>query len=290
MPTNNVENNSTLISNTNFYQGHFTRPPTSQNLHTSSPLLQMDNKTGRSQQLLNENVNKTADTWVKEFENTSRLNGWNKVTSLPETSDHTMMIYPKKQSYQSRKDLGEKGIAESAIDNDNNIDTYGLSSNESQLKSNVRCMSSDRVIFFQVFELPNTLVHIFHYQEEGWLLTDEFIQGFTKFQSTSYAVSLLCMLHINVQYKNIDITNDPKFINVGSTISMTMRDMVLNNSKIHLIQLKSVIEILNKLEIISKEDTNYALINDSFIQDIWFSLQLINNAYKDLKYRIERTE
>ncbi|XP_012152343.2 uncharacterized protein LOC100880736 isoform X2 [Megachile rotundata] len=276
MPTNNLDYNSTLINNTNFQEGYFSHA-TTQNLYTSSPLLQTNNKTECSQQLLSENANKVADTLVKAFENTAELNNWNKVPFLPQTSDQTM-TYPKNQSHQRTQNLDKEEVAVSPI-------------NENQLRDIVRDVSSDDLIFFQVFELPNTIIHIFHHQGEGWLLTDEFIQGFTKFESTSYAMILLYTLNIPVQYKNINIIHYPsKFINIGSTVSKTMRDMIHNKNNIHLIQLKSVIEILNKLEIISERYEDHALMNDSVIQDMWFSLQLINNAYKNLKYRVESTE
>nr|XP_012152341.1 PREDICTED: protein PF14_0175-like isoform X2 [Megachile rotundata] len=272
MPTNNLDYNSTLINNTNFQEGYFSHA-TTQNLYTSSPLLQTNNKTECSQQLLSENANIVADTLVKAFENTAELNNWNKVPFLPQTSDQTM-TYPKNQSHQRTQNLDKEEVAVSPI-------------NENQLRDIVRDVSSDDLIFFQVFELPNTIIHIFHHQGEGWLLTDEFIQGFTKFESTSYAMILLYTLNIPVQYKNINIIHYPsKFINIGRTVSKTMRDMIHNKNNIHLIQLKSVIEILNKLEIISERYEDHALMNDSVIQDMW----LINNAYKNLKYRVESTE
>ncbi|XP_034181912.2 uncharacterized protein LOC117605114 [Osmia lignaria lignaria] len=284
IPTNNLGSTSLGTNNTNFDEGYFTRPSTSHTVYTSSPRLQIHNKTECSRQLLNENANKTADMWVQSFQNTVQLKNWNKMAFLPEKSDQTM-IYPKNQLNHSMKNSDTRGATESLV----NIDctsTQSSSSKGNQLKNTVK-YTSDYVIYFQVFELSTNLVHILHYQGEGWLLTDEFVKTFTKLESTSYAVIFLYTHNIHVQYKQIERTNPlQRFIYVGRILSQTTQERIYNKNNIHLIQLKSAIDILNKLKIISIKDTRNVLASDSVFQDIW----LINNAYTYLKYCIENAK
>lgn len=148
IPTNNLGSISMGTNNTNFDEGYFTRPSTSHTVYTSSPRVQIHNKTECSQQLLSENANKTADMWVQSFQNTAQLNDWNKVSFLPEKSEQTM-IYPKNQLNHSMKNSDTRGATEPLV----NIDctsTQSSSSKGSQLKNTVKYMS-DYIIYFEIF-------------------------------------------------------------------------------------------------------------------------------------------
>lgn len=56
-------------------------------------------------------------------------------------------------------------------------------------------------------------MHIFHYQEEGYLLVDEFIEIFNETEKILDMINLLHTFNIRVQFKEIDRTkNSLQFI------------------------------------------------------------------------------
>lgn len=56
-------------------------------------------------------------------------------------------------------------------------------------------------------------MHIFHYQEEGYLLVDEFIEIFNESEKILDMINLLHTFNIRVQFKEIDRTkNSLQFI------------------------------------------------------------------------------
>lgn len=56
-------------------------------------------------------------------------------------------------------------------------------------------------------------MHIFHYQEEGYLLVDEFIEIFNETEKILDMINLLHTFNIHVQFKEIDRTkNSLQFI------------------------------------------------------------------------------
>lgn len=56
-------------------------------------------------------------------------------------------------------------------------------------------------------------MHIFHYQEDGYLLVDEFIEIFNETEKILDMINLLHTFNIRVQFKEIDRTkNSLQFI------------------------------------------------------------------------------
>lgn len=51
-------------------------------------------------------------------------------------------------------------------------------------------------------------MHIFHYQEEGYLLVDEFIEIFNETEKILDMINLLHTFNIRVQFKEIDRTKN----------------------------------------------------------------------------------
>ncbi|CAK9822005.1 hypothetical protein ANTRET_LOCUS623 [Anthophora retusa] len=148
---------------------------------------------------------------------------------------------------------------------------------------------SNYTVFFQLIELPNGIVHVFHHQEEGWLLTDEFVKMCTQFETTSNMIKLLDTLNICAHFKEIDRTkNLIKFLKSSSILTKATQDVITGTGKLHLISLKSALKVLCTLEIISRKDLNDVFIHDKFTNgSIAHKIWSIINAYKQLKEHVK---
>ncbi|XP_068970164.1 uncharacterized protein [Bombus flavifrons] len=182
------------------------------------------------------------------------------------------------------------------------VDAYNAGAKNSYLKKTEftvgkviyipKCLSSNCRMFFRAVELPKQIIHIFYYQEEGWLLVDEFIQVLTESETTIDMAKLLHAFNIYVQFKEIDRTkNSIEFIKSGSILSKATYDIINGSDKLCLIPLKSLLKVLYKLEIISYKDINNIFVHEQFVNGstkhkIW----LIINAYGEFKYYIENRQ
>ncbi|XP_076473547.1 tudor domain-containing protein 5-like isoform X4 [Bombus vancouverensis nearcticus] len=182
------------------------------------------------------------------------------------------------------------------------VDAYNVGAKNSYLKKTEftvgkviyvpKCLSANCRMFFRAVELPKQIIHIFYYQEEGWLLVDEFIQVLTESETTIDMAKLLYAFNIYVQFKEIDRTkNSIEFIKSGSILSKATYDIINGSDKLCLIPLKSLLKVLYKLEIISYKDINNIFVHEQIINGstkhkIW----LIINAYGEFKYYIENRQ
>ncbi|XP_076755948.1 uncharacterized protein LOC143426394 [Xylocopa sonorina] len=182
------------------------------------------------------------------------------------------------------------------IDDTRTKDPY-LKDNELRSVEESLCIKNHQPLttklFFQVIELPKQMIHIFHYQDEGWLLVNEFLEVFTTFETTLHLLSMLRALNIRVQFEEIDKSkNSIEFIqtnvNHNTVLLKAAYDIINGATKLHLMPLKSAVKLLHKLESISQEDLSDLIkfkkcMNDWTLHEIW----LITSAYKQLRYLIK---
>ncbi|KOC65977.1 Tudor domain-containing protein 5 [Habropoda laboriosa] len=140
---------------------------------------------------------------------------------------------------------------------------------------------SNYTIFFQSFELPNGIAHVFHYQGEGWLLADEFVKIFTEFEITLQMKNVLHILGVCADFKDIDRSKYLiKFFKSNSILPKATQDVINDTRKLRLISLKSAIQRLHILDIISQKNVTGDFIHEKFTNGsishkIWVNIRMI---------------
>ncbi|XP_073967756.1 uncharacterized protein isoform X5 [Bombus fervidus] len=282
---------SHLANNTNIDEKHLTRYSlTSHALYNSSPIMKLNEAQNGQKSVVS-----SVDVWSKLLKDTNGSNNYSKICWVSENNGEKVIC---------NKDEQENRIQNFISDDtsDFEVDAYNAGAKNSYLKKTEftvgkviyipKCLSVNCRMFFRVVELPKQIIHIFYYQEEGWLLVDEFIQVLTESETAIDMAKLLYAFNIYVQFKEIDRTkNSIEFIKSGSILSKATYDIINGSDKLCLIPLKSLLKVLYKLEIISYKDINNIFAYEQFVNGstkhkIW----LIINAYGEFKYYIENRQ
>ena len=60
----------------------------------------------------------------------------------------------------------------------------------------------------KVGKLP--AIHVFHYNNNGWICTDEFVEAFTNLRDKRILIKLIKFMKIEVQFQEIQENNHPQ--------------------------------------------------------------------------------
>ncbi|XP_033301107.1 uncharacterized protein LOC117206143 isoform X3 [Bombus bifarius] len=280
-----------LANNTNIDEKHLTRCSlTSHTLHNSSPIMELNEAHNAQKSVIS-----SVDVWSKPLKDTTESNNYSKICWVSENNEEEVICNKDQQGNRIQNFIPDDT-------SDFEVDAYNVGAKNSYLKKTEftvgkviyvpKCLSANCRMFFRAVELPKQIIHIFYYQEEGWLLVDEFIQVLTESETTIDMAKLLYAFNIYVQFKEIDRTkNSIEFIKSGSILSKATYDIINGSDKLCLIPLKSLLKVLYKLEIISYKDINNIFVHEQIINGstkhkIW----LIINAYGEFKYYIENRQ
>ncbi|XP_076293057.1 uncharacterized protein LOC143215117 isoform X2 [Lasioglossum baleicum] len=151
--------------------------------------------------------------------------------------------------------------------------------------------SLDRKVYIKLLELPKRQVHIIHYQNEGWLLIEDFVL-FTKLPNVAYMFDILRILDFPVPFVEIDRTQcSIECLESTSTYKQQTKDIMNGYNNLCLIQLKSALKLLKRLKVFSAQELNDLLSHDKFESgSIMHEIRIILCAYEQFKHCIKSRE
>ncbi|KAG7197871.1 hypothetical protein KM043_001682 [Ampulex compressa] len=148
------------------------------------------------------------------------------------------------------------------------------------------------LFIFQAIELSSRYMYIFHYQGQGWLSIDEFVEVFTDFKTSLYMIKLLNKFCVDVTINVIHRGAYPlEFSHLDRLLWDVPRDAENKINQINLIPLQSVMNILYKLKIIVHNDIRCLSMELKNKRDrIVYDVSVLTNAYEKLTKLIEERQ
>ncbi|XP_029160285.1 uncharacterized protein LOC114932280 [Nylanderia fulva] len=142
---------------------------------------------------------------------------------------------------------------------------------------------------FQKVDLVKNVSCIFHTENEGWMLTYEFIQTFTNFKLCSRLFAVIEAMNVKVTFKEVKRTEYPlQFLQLDNYPLNVPRDAEKRITSIHLISLQSGLSLLRKLKIVTREEIDNAFKKKEFVNgSILLNMWTLICVYRDLRQRIE---
>ncbi|XP_018055255.1 PREDICTED: uncharacterized protein LOC108691835 isoform X2 [Atta colombica] len=142
---------------------------------------------------------------------------------------------------------------------------------------------------FQKIDSVEGITFIFHFEQDGWILTNEFVKVFTNFKLFSHLLTKIEMLNIKVTFKEILRSQYPsQFLQLDRYPLNVPRDSEKHILSIHLISLQTALALLHKLKIVSRDQIDNAFKKNEFLDDsVLRILWILILTYRDLKQRIE---
>ncbi|XP_011059039.1 PREDICTED: uncharacterized protein LOC105148801 isoform X2 [Acromyrmex echinatior] len=142
---------------------------------------------------------------------------------------------------------------------------------------------------FQKIDSVEGVTFIFHFEQDGWILTNEFVEVFTSFKLLSHLLTKIEMLNIKVTFKEILRSQYPsQFSQLDRYPLNVPRDSEKHILSIHLISLQTALALLHKLKIVSRDQIDNAFKKNEFLDDsVLRTLWTLILTYRDLKQRIE---
>ncbi|KAK2584647.1 hypothetical protein KPH14_006994 [Odynerus spinipes] len=122
-------------------------------------------------------------------------------------------------------------------------------------------------LFFQTVDINNRTFCIFHFEDEGWLLLNEFVEVFTPYVTISEYYKQLQIRHINIKCKEISRLESPTlFFQLDKMQLNVSRDSSNKVNNIHLMSLKSIITVLVKLQIVTRTEVDNVITKRDITQ------------------------
>ncbi|KAL6260729.1 hypothetical protein P5V15_008252 [Pogonomyrmex californicus] len=142
---------------------------------------------------------------------------------------------------------------------------------------------------FQKIDTVKGVSFIFNIEQEGWILTNEFVEVFTNFKFYSHLLAMLEMMNINTVFKEIQRSEYPlQFLQLDRYPLNVPRDSKKRIISINLISLQTTLALLHKLRIVSREEIDNAFKKNEFREgSILPTLWVLIVTYRDLKQRID---
>ncbi|KAL2726807.1 uncharacterized protein V1478_007085 [Vespula squamosa] len=203
------------------------------------------------------------------------------------------------QSYKSQTNTYSNDISckEKHVENEHNTNLISAIPDE---KINIPCyeylISTTKglaKIFFRLAEITNKKLCIFHFENEGWLLTNDFIEAFTTYTTVSEYYKQLQICHLNINFKEINRLESPTaFFQLDKMLLNVSRDKANRVNNIHLMPLKSIITVLIKLKIVTIEEVNKVNITKGFrgnliLQKVWILIRFYGQLKRFAQKRID---
>ncbi|KAL2727993.1 uncharacterized protein V1477_017269 [Vespula maculifrons] len=190
---------------------------------------------------------------------------------------------------------------EKQVENEHNIMHTNVVSAITDEKINMPCyeylISTTKglaKIFFRIAEITNKKLCIFHFENEGWLLTNDFVAAFTTYTTVSEYCKQLQICHLNINFKEINRLESPTaFFQLDKMPLNVSRDKANRINNIHLMPLKSIIRVLIKLKIVTIEEVNRINITRGFrenliLQKVWILIRFYGQLKRFVQKRIDK--
>ncbi|XP_070165329.1 uncharacterized protein [Polyergus mexicanus] len=142
---------------------------------------------------------------------------------------------------------------------------------------------------FQKIDSVKNATFVFHIEEEGWMLTQEFVEIFTNLKLCSRLMAILEAMNIKAAFKEIQRSDHPvQFLQLDHYPLNVPRDSDKRIVSIHLISLQTALSLLHKLKIVTREEIDNAFkkkefLDGSILLDMWMLIVI----YRDLRQRVE---
>ncbi|KYN35875.1 hypothetical protein ALC56_09666 [Trachymyrmex septentrionalis] len=118
---------------------------------------------------------------------------------------------------------------------------------------------------------------IFHFEQDGWILTNEFVEVFTSFKLLSHLLTKLEMLNLKMTFKEILRSQYPsQFLQLDRYPLNVPRDSEKHILSIHLISLQTALALLHKLKIVSRDQIDNAFKKNEFLDDSVLRILWVN--------------
>ncbi|RLU21913.1 hypothetical protein DMN91_006292 [Ooceraea biroi] len=309
-PSQLVTNMAALsLNSAHLDEGYVTRPSTTHNPQDSPSMINDEPKYYQtdvnSPSVLAQPWKKVEipERWVNsQFENNAFTPTYNnnaiKVSTLVDVSSH--QTYDNKKEPTPREHLDN--INESCQDNDDEklMDKYRYMERTSYDGSDVctqenlsKTTASDfffkNCFVFQKIDTVENVTFIFHIEEQGWILTHEFVTTFTNYKFCSSLMAAISAINITALFREINRAEYPaEFLQLDKYSLDVPRDEEGRITDINLISLQTALLLLHKLKIVSREEMDNAFkktefLDGSILPNMW-SLIL---SYRQLRQRIE---
>ncbi|KYN06684.1 hypothetical protein ALC62_02342 [Cyphomyrmex costatus] len=109
------------------------------------------------------------------------------------------------------------------------------------------------------------ITFIFNFEHDGWILTNEFVEAFTKLKFLSF-FTMVDTLNIKVTFKEILRSQYPLQFSQLDRYSLNVpRDSEKRILSIHLISLQTALALLHKLKIVSRDQIENAFKKNEFV-------------------------
>ncbi|XP_012540690.1 uncharacterized protein LOC105839143 isoform X2 [Monomorium pharaonis] len=135
---------------------------------------------------------------------------------------------------------------------------------------------------FQKIDSIKGVTFIFNIEQDGWILTHEFVETFTNLKLSSRLMVVLEALNIKVVFKEIQRSEYPiQFSQLDRYPLNAPRDSEKRIISIHLISLQTILTLLHKLKIISRDEIDKAFKKNEFLEGsvlstLWVSAIKLN--------------
>ncbi|XP_071647994.1 uncharacterized protein [Temnothorax longispinosus] len=172
-------------------------------------------------------------------------------------------------------------------DKERPIDSYAKSCNIEHGSVQQRTRDIDSFVF-QKIDSVKGVTFIFNIEQDGWILTCEFVEAFTNLKLQSRLLATLEAMNIKVIFKEIQRSEYPVQFSQLDRYSLNVpRDSEKRIVSISLISLQSALALLHRLKIVSREEIGNAFKKNEFLDgSILSTLWMLIVTYRDLRRRI----
>ncbi|XP_078045108.1 uncharacterized protein LOC144474278 isoform X2 [Augochlora pura] len=214
----------------------------------------------------------------------------------PSTSHAVDRLFPLAQTiahtnqYNESAKIWSTSLVDKSVQSENYDELYPRSmkngdmqkiSNQNQLQSNWK------YLYMKLIETSRCEIHIIHYQNEGWLIVNEFV-SFTEHKNITYLYDVVEILDIPVPFREIDKTQGTiKFLETKCGLTQKTKDILSSTGGLSLISLMSALKLLKILKIISAQDLSDLLDHKKFENGIMHDIWIIMREYEEFEYHIE---
>ncbi|XP_071560340.1 uncharacterized protein [Temnothorax nylanderi] len=173
-------------------------------------------------------------------------------------------------------------------DKERPIDSYAKSCNIEHGSVQLRTLSDIDSFVFQKIDSVKGVTFIFNIEQDGWILTCEFVEAFTNLKLQSQLLATLEAMNIKVTFKEIQRSEYPvQFSQLDRYPLNVPRDSEKRIISISLISLQSALALLHRLKIVSREEIENAFKKNEFLDgSILPTLWMLIVTYRDLRRRI----
>ncbi|XP_011159962.2 uncharacterized protein LOC105195977 isoform X1 [Solenopsis invicta] len=225
------------------------------------------------------NLPSSTQSWNSEYLVNSKFQNSVPLSNCNENTSYASSVtLPQDWSYYNRRNSIEKEATDSY--------TSSWPNTESIQHKNV---ASNNNFLFQQIDSVKGITFLFNIEQDGWILTDEFVETFTNLKLHSQLLATIETLNIKIVFKEIQRSDYPiQFSQLDRYPLKVPRDSEKRIISINLISLQNALTLLHKLKIISRDEIDKAFKRNEFLEgSVLPTLWTLIVNYRDLKRRIE---